>query len=178
MTLGSGLYVDLWTDASLARIIGFQIIAGTGTALLFQTPMLAIHCTVPQDDLAAATSSLGFLRALATSVSVVVGGVVFQNGMQARRADLAAAGIDEPLLEAFSGEQAAANVGLIKSIVEPVRRRAAQDAFAWSIRNIFIFYTAVAAVTVVASCLVKQGDMNKKHTETKTGIEEMKRREE
>ena len=45
MTLGTGLYIYLVTDSSLGQVVGFQIIAGAGVALLFQTPMLAIQNT-------------------------------------------------------------------------------------------------------------------------------------
>lgn len=177
MTLATGLYVGFWTDTPLARIIGIEIIGGTGTALLFQTPMLAIHNTVSQADVASATASLGFLRGLATSVSIVVGGVVFQNSMSARHSTLAAAGLGEPVLDALSGDHAAANVEIFKTIPDATQRRVVQDAFAWSVRNIFILYTCVAAVTVVASVFIKQRHMSTEHTETKTGIAHLTKRE-
>jgi len=178
MTLATGLYISFWTDTPLARIIGFEIIGGTGTALLFQTPMLAIHNTVKQADVASATAALAFLRSLSTSVSIVVGGVVFQNSMNARHDTLAAAGLSESVLSALSGEYAAANVGIVKTIGDAVQRRAVQDAFAWSVRNIFILYTSVAGVTVLASIFIKQGHMSTEHKETKTGIENLSKREE
>lgn len=177
MTLATGLYINFWTDTPLARIIGFELIGGTGTALLFQTPMLAIHNTVRQADVASATASLGFLRSLATSVSIVVGGVVFQNSMSTRHSTLAAAGLGESVLDALSGDHAAANVGIVKNIKDVTQRRLVQDAFAWSVRNIFILYTCVAAVTVVASIFIKQRHMSTEHTETKTGIEHLTKRE-
>jgi MFS family permease len=177
MTLATGLYIDFWTDTPLARIIGIELIGGAGTALLFQTPMLAIHNTVSQADVASATASLGFLRSLATSVSIVVGGVVFQNSMSARHSTLAAAGLGESVLDALSGDHAAANVDIVKTIPDATQRRVVQDAFAWSVRNIFILYTCVAAVTVVASLFIKQRHMSTEHTETKTGIAHLTKRE-
>jgi predicted MFS family arabinose efflux permease len=170
MTLATGLYIEFWTDTPLARIIGIELIGGAGTALLFQTPMLAIHNTVRQADVASATASLGFLRSLATSVSIVIGGVVFQNSISARHSTLAAAGLSESVLDALSGDHAAANVEIVKTISDATQRRVVQDAFAWSVRNIFILYTCVAAVTVVASVFIKQRHMSTEHTETKTGI--------
>lgn len=177
MTLATGLYIDFWTDTPLARIIGIELIGGTGTALLFQTPMLAIHNTVSQADVASATASLGFLRSLATSMSIVVGGVVFQNSMSARHSTLAAAGLGESVLDALSGDHAAANVEIVKTIPDATQRRVVQDAFAWSVRNIFILYTCVAAVTVVPSVFIKQRHMSTEHTETKTGIAHLTKRE-
>ena len=178
MTLATGLYISFWTNTPLARIIGFQIMGGTGTGLLFQTPMLAIHNTIKQADVASATAALAFLRSLSTSVSIVAGGTVFQNSMNARQDTLAAAGLSKSVLDALSGVHAAANVGIVKTIEDAAQRRAAQDAFAWSVRNIFILYTSVAAVTVLASVFVKQGHMSTEHQETKTGLDHLSKREE
>ena len=176
MTLGTGLYINFRTDTSVARIVGFEIIGGIGTALLFQAPMIAIQNTVSQADTATATATLGFIRNLATSLSIVLGGVVFQNSMAARQSYLAAAGLSESVLEALSGDQAAANVEIIKSIQDATQRQVVQDTFAWSLRNMFIMYACVAAVAIVASAFIKQRHLSTEHTETKTGIQQLTER--
>ena len=176
MTLGTGLYISLRTDPSVARIIGFEIIGGIGTALLFQTPMIVIQNTVSQADTASATATLGFSRNMATALSIVLGGVVFQNSMAARQSSLAAAGLSESALEALSGDQAAANVGIVKSVQDAAQRQAVKDAFAWSLRNMFIMYTCVAGVAMAASAFIKQRHLRTEHTETKTGIHQLTER--
>ena len=176
MTLGTGLYISLRTDPSVARIIGFEIIGGIGTALLFQTPMIVIQNTVSQADTASATATLGFSRNMATALSIVLGGVVFQNSMAARQSSLAAAGLSESALEALSGDQAAANVGIVKSVQDAAQRQAVKDAFAWSLRNMFIMYTCVAGVAMAASAFIKQRHLRTEHTETKTGINQLTER--
>ena len=176
MTLGTGLYINLQTDTSFASIIGFEIVGGIGIALLFQAPIIAIQSTVSQADTAAATATLGFSRNLAASLSIVLGGVVFQNSMAARQSSLAAAGLSESVLGALSGDQAAANVEIIKSIQDAAQRWVVQDAFAWSIKNMFIMYTCVAAVAMVASAFIKQRHLSTEHTETKTGIQQLTER--
>jgi hypothetical protein len=60
-------------------------------------------------------------------------------------------------------------------IAELPNARIVQDAFAWSIRNIFITYTAIAGLAVVASIGLKQQHMSSEHVETKTGIENLTR---
>jgi hypothetical protein len=174
--LGTGLFISFRTDTSVARIIGFEILAGIGPALLFQAPMISIQNTVSQADTAAATATLGFIRNLATSLSIVLGGVVFQDSMAARQSSLAAAGLSGSSLEAFSGDQAAANVEIIKSIQDVAQRQAVEDAFAWSIRNMFIMYTCVSAVAMVTSVFIKQRHLSTEHVETKTGIEQLTER--
>ena len=177
MTLGTGLYIDFGTDTSIARIVGFEILGSIGTALLFQTPMIAIQTAVKQADTATATATMGSIRNFATSLSIVLGGVVFQNSMAARQSSLAAAGLSKSVLEALSGDQAAANVEIVKTIQDPALRHTVQDAFAWSLRNMFIMYTCIPAVAIVASAFIKQRHMSAEHTETKTGIPQSTERE-
>lgn len=173
LTLGTGLYIALGADTSLAKIIVFEVIGGLGLSLLLSTPMLAIQNNVSQADAAVATSTLGFVRSISTSLSIVLGGVVFQDSMTAQHSSLVAAGLDKSYLEAFSGYDAAANVEMIPTIQDPAQHLAVQNAYAWSIRNMFIMYTAVAAVGLLASPFIKQRHMSTEHTETKTGIENM-----
>ncbi|KAI1411476.1 MFS drug transporter [Hypoxylon sp. FL1857] len=177
LTLGTGLYISFGPDTSVAKIIGFEILGGPGPGLLFQAPMIAIQNTVSQADTASATSTLGFIRNLGTALSIVLGGVVFQNSMNTRHSSLVAAGLSDSVLEALSGDHAAANVEIVQTIQDAAQRRAAVDAYAWSVRNMFIMYTGIAGVGLVASAFIKHRRLKTEHTETKTGIENMTERE-
>ncbi|KAI9666987.1 MAG: hypothetical protein M1831_001492 [Alyxoria varia] len=176
MTLGTGLYIVFGADTSVAVIVGLEIVGAFGPGLLFQAPVVASQNTVSQRDTSAVTASLLFLRSIGMSLSVVISGVVFQNSMDARQSSLAAAGLSESVLEALSGSQAAANVGITHSIQDASQRQVVLDAFAWSLRNIFILYTCVAAVTVVASVFISHRQLSTEHTETKTGIQHLSKR--
>lgn len=173
LPLGSGLYILLGPDTSTAMLVGLLIIGALGPGLLFQAPMAAIQNSVSQADTAAATASLIFLRSIAMCLSVVVGGVVFQNSMDAQQRSLADAGLSKSVLEALSGGEAAANVGIPQVIEDPQQRRAVLEAFSWSLRNIFILYTGLSAVCVVASFFIKHQNLRTEHTETKTGIQHL-----
>lgn len=173
MTIGTGLYISFGADTAVAVVVGLEVVGALGPALLFQAPTIAIQNTVSQGDTAAATASLLFLRSIAMSLSVVLGGVVFQNSMDARQSSLAAAGLSKSVLEALSGSQAAANVGITQSIQDPLQRQVVLEAFAWSMRNMFILYTCLAAVAVVASVFIKHQKLNTEHTETKTGLQQL-----
>ena len=93
--------------------------------------------------------------------------------MDARQSSLAAAGLSEPVLEALSGSQAAANVAITQSIQDVSQRQVVLEAFAWSMRNMFILYTCLAAIAIVASVFIKHENLNTEHTETKTGIQQL-----
>lgn len=173
MTLGTGLYIYFGANTSVAVVVGLEIIGAFGPALLFQAPMVAIQNSVSQVNTAAATASLGFVRSVAMALSVVVGGVVFQNSMDAQQPSLAAAGLSESVLVALSGSQAAANVGIPKSIQDASQRQVVLEAFASSMRNMFILYTSLAAVAMVASWFIKHRTLKTEHTETKTGIQSL-----
>ncbi|KAJ0417234.1 MFS general substrate transporter [Aspergillus carlsbadensis] len=177
MALGTGLFINLDRETSLGTIIAFQIVGGIGTAMLFQTPVLAIQSSVSRAaDTASATATLGLARNLATSFSIVLGGVVFSDGMDRRRPSLAAAGLHQDILNRLAGDSAAANVDVVKVLSEEAQKIAVRDAFAWSVRNMFIFYTATAGVAVLAGVFVKQREMKREHVETKTGVGELAKR--
>lgn len=176
MTLGTGLYIILGADTSVPVVIGLEIVGAFGPALLFQAPVVAIQNTVSQHETAAATSSLLFLRNVAMSLSVAIGGVVFQNSMEARQPSLVAAGISESVIEALSGSEAAANVGIAQTLQDPSQRHVVLEAFAWSIRNMFILYTCLAGTTVIGCVFLKHKNLNTEHTETKTGLQHLTKR--
>ncbi|KAK8045420.1 MFS general substrate transporter [Apiospora rasikravindrae] len=173
LTLGTGLYIAYDADTSTPAIIGFQIVHGLGMSSLFQTPLMALQSSVSQADTATATATMGFLRNLGMCLSTVVGGVVFQNSMASWRVRLAASGLDEAQLQALSGYEATAHVNLPQSLTDPVQRQTVIEAFAWSVRNMFIVYTCIAGVGLLASAFIKQRYMSKEHTETRTGVENL-----
>ncbi|KAL5001598.1 major facilitator superfamily domain-containing protein [Aspergillus recurvatus] len=170
--LGTGLFIDYNTSTSLGKIIGYQIISGFGCGLLFFPPLLALQSNIPTKDTATATATFGFVRNVAMALSVVLGGVVFQNSMRLKKGLLADAGLPSALQEDFTGAEAAANVLAVKDIADSLQRQAVKRAFAWSIRNIWILYTALAAVGLVASLFITQKHLSKEHVETKTGLRE------
>ena len=177
LTVGMGLYIHLARTSGLAAIVGFEVLEGIGSGFLFQPPMIAIQSMVGQSETATATATFGFIRNVANAMSIVLGGVVFQNGMDSRIPSLRAAGLNSTLISAFSNGKAAANVELIGLIEDAEQRQAVQDAFAWSMRNMWILFTVIAGLGLVASGFVKHKDLSREHTETRTGIEKMRGRE-
>lgn len=81
MTIGYGLFVDFTSTSGWAKLIIFQIIAGFGIGPIFQAPIIALQAHINPRDIGTATATLGFVRQLATSSSVVIGEVVFQNAI-------------------------------------------------------------------------------------------------
>jgi len=171
-TLGTGLYINIDANSSLGMVLGFEVVAGIGAGLLFEPPMIALQAAVRQDDVATATATFGFVRNLATSMSIVIGGVVIQNSMAMRKGQLMSAGLSSSLLQDFTGGDAAANVEIIKTIADAGQRQAVKEAFSFSLRNMWILMTAVAGVGLVVSVFIARAHLSKEHVETKTGIKE------
>jgi Major Facilitator Superfamily len=177
LTLGVGLFIDLNARKQWAKIIIFQIIAGIGVGPNFQSPLLALQTGVAQRDIATATATFGFVRNLSTSISVVIGGVVFQNEMQKRYPSLVAAlGLETANM--LSGGSAGASVGIVKALPE-TQRVIAREAFAGSLRTMWIMYVAFSGLGFLVSLGIKSKKLSKEHEVTKTGLveEEKKRRE-
>ncbi|KAI9727853.1 MAG: hypothetical protein M1834_007899 [Cirrosporium novae-zelandiae] len=170
LTLGCGLFILFNVNSSLGELIGIQIVSGLGAGLLFDPPLIALQAFVPPSDTATATSTFSFVRTLALALAVVIGGVVFQNGMKTQGPKLRAAGLSASLTEKLSGASAAANISIIKSLKNAAQKDAVKQAFAWSLRNIWIVFAAVAACGLASSFFIEKQELTKHHVETKTGL--------
>ncbi|KAI4915714.1 hypothetical protein J4E90_004160 [Alternaria incomplexa] len=169
MTLGFGLFIDFDVNSSWAKIIVYQIIAGIGVGPNFQSPLIALQSLVPKRDIATATATFGFTRNLGSAISVVVGGVIFNNEMKSKQSQLAAS-LGPETASRFGGGSAGANVGLIQSLPDE-QKSVARTAFADSLSTMWILYVAFAVVGLVVSLLITRNKLDKQHEETKTGIE-------
>ncbi|XXH03063.1 hypothetical protein Hte_009453 [Hypoxylon texense] len=176
MTLGFGLFIDLGAEANWAKIIVFQIIAGIGVGPNFQSPLIALQTSVEPRDIAAVTSTFGFVRQLSTSVSVVIGGVVFQNGME-RQYPMLLAQLGPELAGQLSGGSAGGNVGLVASL-PGVQGQIARAAYWNSLRDMYIMYAAFAGVGLIISPFVSQRKLSKEHHEHKTGLQSLRQNDE
>ncbi|OGM47145.1 putative efflux pump antibiotic resistance protein [Aspergillus bombycis] len=172
LALGTGLFIRLNPTSPLVELIIFQVIGGAGSAILFAPPLIALQAMVAQDDTASATAMLGFIRTIAMSISIVVGGVVFQNSMAGERSRLKSAGLMDEIVEELTGASAAASTEVIKTLNDPSKIRAVASAFSSSLQNMWIMYTCMAGVAVLASAFIVNQPLSEEHTETRTGLKE------
>lgn len=170
MTLGFGLFIDLPLHPGWAKIILFQIVAGIGVGPNFQSPLIALQTMVAPKDIATATATFGFTRNLSTAISVVIGGVVFQNEMQKRSASLVAS-LGPTLGAQLSGGSAGASVGIVAAL-PPAQREIARQAFYGSLKTMWIMYVCFAGLGLVVSLFIAQNKLSTKHEVVKTGIAE------
>ena len=177
MTLGFGLFIDLPFSPSWAKIILHQLVVGFGVGLNFQSPLLALQNMLKLSDIGTATANLFFTRVLSTAISVVIGGVVFQNRMQERLPSLIAT-LGAQTANALSGGSAGASVVILARLLA-AQRETARMAFRQSLRSTWIMYVAFAALGVGISACIRNQELSTERTVTKTGLreEEIKRQE-
>ena len=117
LTIGLGLFIELGFKKDLTKLFIFEVVAGIGIGMNIEAPIIAAQAATTVRDTAAVTSTMGFLRSIATAISVVVGGVIFQNEMNEANVQL----IDQlgpQVASQFKGSQASANIELIGTLPE------------------------------------------------------------
>ena len=173
MTLGYGLFINLPDHKYWPKIIIYQMIVGVGVGPNFQAPLVALQSHLKGHDIAVGTATFGSVRNLATSISIVLGGVVFQNELAKRKRQLAAAvgsGLAEQMASSSFGTGASQLARL-----PPDQKAVVNSVYTSSLQKMWIFYTAFAAVGIVISLFIKKKELSSEKMDVKTGLAEQER---
>ena len=173
MTLGYGLFIDLPNHANWAKIIIYQIIAGIGVGPNFQSPLIALQSHIKGHDMAVATATFGFIRTLSMSISVALGGVVFTNELKKKYSSLVPV-LGPELARRLSSSSFSATTGIIRTL-NSAERHAVNIAYTNSLRTMWIFYTAFAALSIVVSLFITKKELSRVHEKGSTGLQEQER---
>ncbi|KAJ5555126.1 Major facilitator superfamily domain general substrate transporter [Penicillium sp. DV-2018c] len=173
MTLGFGLFIDLKPYASWPRIIIFQLIAGLGIGPNFQAPLVAFQANIRPSDMATATATFGFVRQLATSISIVLGTVVYQNIMS-QQSDKLLAAVGPRTTATLTHSFAGSSKDLVESL-SPSQRNVVLGAYTFALNRMWIFYTVVGGVGLILALFVRRRELTTQHTVQKTGLAEQER---
>jgi hypothetical protein len=147
LTLGAALLINLKPREGLSKLVIFEIITGIGVGMNIEPPLLAAQAAVTVLDTAAIQATMTFIRSLATTVAVVVGGVIFQNRMDAVNLSLANQ-VGEQLASKFNGDQAAANVELIR-LLPLGQQDAVKEAYFEALKSVWIMVCIVTLLEVL-----------------------------
>ncbi len=173
MTLGFGLFIDLPDYAEWSKIVVYQMIAGIGVGPNFQSPLIALQNHVAGHDIAVATSTFGFVRQVATSMSVVLGGVIFQNIISKKGPELERQ-LGPEVAARLSGASLEASTIFIKNL-PPAQKAIADQAITSSLRTMFIFYTVISAFGLFLSFFIKKKELSNVREKAQTGLVEQER---
>lgn len=94
---------------------------------------------------------------------------MFQNSIKSKQSQLVAT-LGPQTAAAFGGGAAGANIGLIKGLPDS-QKFVARQAFADSLSNMWILYAVFAAAGLATSFLIGENTLDKKHEETRTGLD-------
>jgi MFS family permease len=170
MALGFGLFIYLPDYPNYARIIPAQLLAGFGAGPNFQGPLIALQAHSRPADVATMTAAFSWSRLCAQAISLVIGGVIFQNRMAAQSDKLAQAGVPKQTRDEITGGSAGAGIHAVQTLPGPARA-IAQTAFTDSLQVMWIFYTAIMVVGFVASLFISKKKLEEKHEVRKLGLE-------
>jgi hypothetical protein len=106
-------------------------------------------------------------------MSVVLGGVIFQN-MLSRKGPELARQLGPQIAARLSGTNLESSTAFVQHL-PPAQKRMADQAITSSLRKMFIFYTAVGAFGLFLSLFIKKKTLSNVHEKSKTGLAEQER---
>lgn len=134
--LGMGLFIYLPFEKDLAKLFIFQILVGLGVGMNIEPPLLAVQAVNAERDTAAVVATMSFVRSIANAISIVVGGVIFQNEMTAANPRLVQE-LGANVAQDFNGDQASAKVDAIWALPKE-QQLVVRETFFYSLRDVWI----------------------------------------
>ncbi|KAI1258836.1 putative MFS transporter [Xylariaceae sp. FL1019] len=168
LILGIGLLIMLKSERDLTQLFVFQILIGVGVGLNIEAPIIAAQASTTIKDTAAVIATMSFLRSIATAVSVVIGGVIFQNEMNDHNPAL----VDQlgfELASQFDGGNATTNIESIDYLPKH-QQNIVRETYYQSIKVIWITYIAFAGLASFFSIFVRQHHLNEEREEAVLGV--------
>lgn len=170
-TLGAGLLVLLEPETTIVQWVFLNFSISIGTGMLFPAMALAVQAAGRPQDAGHAAAFYSFLRVMGQSFGVAIGGVIFQNQIKEKL-------LGYPLLHDLAGEyskDATALVGIIKGMSEGLEKTQLIQAYADSLKTIWIVICALSAVAMVSSVFTKGYSLTQEHS-TEQGFNGEKKR--
>ena len=171
LTLGFRLMVDFETSRDWPKIIIYQILAGLGVGQNFQAQLIAMQNGFSPQDIAIATAAFGFDRNLASSIGIVIGGAIFQNGVQKQAVELMSSLGNAANFLIDGG--AIASIAKIDSLPN-TQKALVQDIFRNALKNVWIFAVAFSGVGLLITGFIKTTVLSDEHVEVRVGIKPKK----
>jgi hypothetical protein len=166
-TVGFGLFITLGPTTSLPSLVAIEVIAAMGIGAVFQAPLIAYQAAVDTADMAIATALFGFVRSLSTSISVVIGGVVFQNTIQDYSDKLSAVLGNASLAGDFSAANATSSV-LVVHTLDSLQQDAVKEMYVTGLREMWKMYAGIAGCGLVAALLMKKHTLAEPESEERS----------
>ncbi|KAK2007225.1 major facilitator superfamily transporter [Colletotrichum eremochloae] len=168
LTLGLGLHVLLDNHSSPVRWVIFQILTGSSIGVCLNTLLPALQATLPDSDVAAATSTWAFLRSHGNVWGIAIPVTVFND----RFLRLAGSITDEKVRNEFSGGHAY-DLGTRERLsrLDPVTQGQVISVYVRSLQVVWIVAAVFAGIGFASSLVEKEIRLRTK-LDTKYGMQD------
>ncbi|TQN64443.1 Efflux pump dotC, partial [Colletotrichum shisoi] len=165
-----GLFVTLPARRDWPRLVLFQVVAALGASPNLQALLIAVQAQVRPGDVAAGTAAFAFVRHVALGTGVVVGQVIFQSVVGRHAGRMAEAGVPREVAASLGAGSAIAAHGVVVEALGEAQREVVRAAVADGISKLWIFFCVASGVGLAATFFVRQVELSREHTETRTGL--------
>jgi hypothetical protein len=159
LTIACGLFTLLSPTTTTGERIGYMILMGVGTGILFPALQFAAQAGQRDEDVGFATSTFVFIRSLGQTFGVALGGVIFQNQWDKNLAtDIANNTL--PATFPIPGNEAD---GAVLSLLQlpPDVLETVKWLYSDSLRAIWIFFVPLAGIAFLLSLLMRDYSLDK-----------------
>lgn len=167
MTLGTGLFIMLDRNSSVAVVVVLQIVGGLGSGLSLTTLLPATQAALSEKDTASSTATWTFIRTFGTVWGVAVPSAIFNS-----RASELASRIDDPSVRALIANGQAyshASADFLRSLPEDTLEQVV-SVFTDSLRIVWIVATAIAGLSFFVVFVEKEIKL-RDNLDTEYGLE-------
>ncbi len=165
-----GLFITFPPYRDYPRVILFSLVYSLGMSPLFQSPIIALQAHLEPGDVSMGTSTFTFIRQLGAGISVAIGQVIFQSGMERKLPMLLSAGLEPGFAQTITGGNAIESTFLVDKYLNETQRLVVRTAVTQSIDKMWIFYTVIAGIGFLAGWGIQKKELSKKYVEYKTGL--------
>ncbi|GJC98648.1 MFS drug [Colletotrichum higginsianum] len=165
-----GLFVTLPARRDWPRLVLFQVVAALGVSPNLQALLIAVQVQVRPGDVAAGTAAFAFVRHVALGTGVVVGQFIFQSVVGGHAGRMAEAGVPRELAASLGAGSAIAAHGVVVEALGEAQKGVVRAAVADGISKLWIFFCVASGVGLAATFFVRQVELSREHTETRTGL--------
>ena len=162
--IGSGLITTFSITTPLSHWFGFQVLAGLGIGVGFQTGVVVVQTVLPLKDVPVATACVAFFQSLGGALFISVAQSLFQNGLLS--------GIEKyaPNLpaETFLQSGATSIRQILASLHQMDKLDAVLQAYVDGLTHTFWITCACAIAAFVAACGLEWRSVKKGHGQEKT----------
>ena len=147
-TVGAGMITTLGLTAPFGEWFGYQVLAGLGIGVGFQTGVLVVQNTMPLEWVPVATACVQFFQSLGGAIFIAVAQAVFQNGLT-EGVQKNAPGIPP---EIFINSGASQVREILRTMHREDLTEAVLNSYLQGLRYSYYITVACAAAAFVAAC--------------------------